>query len=89
VLALTRTLAIEFGRKGVRSNVVCPGSIDTPITKAFHFPEGADQSLLSRILPFDGMKPPEDVASAVAFLLSDDARHINGEDLRIDGGTLS
>ena len=89
VLALTRTLAIEFGRRGVRSNALCPGSIDTPITKAFAFPEGADQSLLQRILPFDGMKPPEDVASAVAFLLSAEARHINGVGLRVDGGTLS
>ncbi len=89
VLAFTRTLAIEFGRRGVRSNAICPGGIDTPITGAFSFPEGADQSLLQRILPFNGMKPPEDVASTVAFLLSEDAGHINGEDLRVDGGTLS
>lgn len=89
VLSMTRTLAIEFGRKGVRSNTVCPGGIDTPITSAFHFPEGADKSLLQRILPFNGMKPPESVASTVAYLLSVDADHVNGAEIRVDGGTLS
>jgi len=89
VVSLTKTLAIEFGRKGVRSNSLCPGGIDTPIQKAFAFPEGCDQSLLKRILPFNGMKYPDSVASAVAFLLSDDADHVNGVELRIDGGTLS
>jgi NAD(P)-dependent dehydrogenase (short-subunit alcohol dehydrogenase family) len=89
VVSMTKTLAIEFGRKGVRSNSVCPGGIDTPIQKAFHFPEGADRSLLNRILPFNGMKSPDSVASTVAYLLSEDADHVNGIELRVDGGTLS
>ncbi len=89
VVAFTRTLAIEFGRRDVRSNSICPGGIDTPITGAFSFPEGADQSLLQRIVPFNGMKPPEDVASTVAFLLSEDGANVNGVSLRVDGGTLS
>ena len=89
VLALTRTIAVEYGRKGLRCNAVCPGSIDTPITKDFAFPDGADMDLLRRIMALDKPRGPETVAAAIAFLASDDAAHINGEDVRVDGATLS
>ena len=89
VLALTRTLAIEYARQGLRANAVCPGSIDTPITGAFNLPEGADGRLLHRIMSPVGMGDPSVVAAAIAYLGSDDATHVNGADLRIDGGTHS
>ena len=89
ILALTYTLAIEYGRKGVRTNALCPGAVSTPIQQAFRFPDGCDTTLLERITPFDTFRPPEDVAGAVAFLASDDSIHINGTALRIDGGMLS
>ena len=89
ILALTYTLAIEYGRKGVRANALCPGAVMTPIQQAFKYPEGVDESLLAKIMPFDDFRPPEDVAGAVAFLASDDSIHMNGSALRIDGGMLS
>jgi meso-butanediol dehydrogenase / (S,S)-butanediol dehydrogenase / diacetyl reductase len=89
VLALTLTLAVEFGKLGVRCNAVAPGSINTPIQEAFELPEGADAKLLRRIMPLDRMRGPENVAGAVAFLGSDDAAHVNGEVLRVDGGALA
>jgi NAD(P)-dependent dehydrogenase (short-subunit alcohol dehydrogenase family) len=89
ILALTYTLAIEYGRKGVRTNALCPGAVMTPIQQAFKYPEGSDESLLEKIMPFDDFRPPEDVAGAVAFLASDDSIHMNGSALRIDGGMLS
>jgi NAD(P)-dependent dehydrogenase (short-subunit alcohol dehydrogenase family) len=89
VLALTRTIAVEYGRQGVRCNAVCPGSIDTPITNDFVFPEGVDKDLIRRAMALDKPRGPETVAAAIAFLASDDATHINGEHLRVDGGTLS
>jgi NAD(P)-dependent dehydrogenase (short-subunit alcohol dehydrogenase family) len=89
VHALTAGLAIEYGKQGLRANAICPGSIETPITKAFHVPEGADAKLIYRIMPLDQHRPPEVVASAVAFIASDDAVHVNGETLRVDGATLS
>ena len=89
VLALTRTLAIEYAKQGLRANAVCPGSIDTPITGAFNLPEGADAKLLHRIMSPVGMGDPSVVAAAIAYLGSDDSRHVNGADLRIDGGTHS
>ena len=89
VLALTRTLAIEYAKQGLRANAVCPGSIDTPITGAFNLPEGADAKLLHRIMSPVGMAQPSVVAAAIAYLGSDDASHVNGTDLRVDGGTHS
>lgn len=89
VLALTRTLAVEYAKQGLRVNAVCPGSIDTPITGAFALPEGADHKLLYRIMSPTGMAGPEVVAAAIAYLGSDDALHVNGEDIRVDGATHS
>jgi NAD(P)-dependent dehydrogenase (short-subunit alcohol dehydrogenase family) len=89
VLALTRTIAVEYGKRGLRCNAVCPGSIRTPITKDFEFPDGADTDLVRRIMALDKARGPETVAAAIAFLASDDAAHVNGEHIRVDGGTLS
>lgn len=88
VLALTKALALEYGKQGVRVNAVCPGGIETAIQQAFQVPEGADPKLVRRILPFLGMAKPETVADAIAFLASDEARHIHGTALAVDGGML-
>jgi meso-butanediol dehydrogenase/(S,S)-butanediol dehydrogenase/diacetyl reductase len=89
VLALTKTLAVEYAKQGLRVNAVCPGSIETPITGAFNLPEGADGRLLHRIMSPTGMAGPEVVAAAIAYLGSSDGTHVNGADLRIDGATHS
>jgi NAD(P)-dependent dehydrogenase (short-subunit alcohol dehydrogenase family) len=89
VLALTRGIAVEYGKQGLRANAVCPGSVITPMHDEFSLPEGADAKLLQRILPLDKPRGPETVAAAVAFLASDDAAHINGVALRADGATLT
>lgn len=89
VLALTYTLAIEYGRDGVRTNAVCPGSITTPMTEAPNFPDGVNMKLITRAMPLDSFRGPDTVASTIAFLASDDAAHINGERIRVDGATLS
>jgi NAD(P)-dependent dehydrogenase (short-subunit alcohol dehydrogenase family) len=89
VLALTKTLAVEYAKQGLRVNSVSPGSIETPITGAFNLPEGADGKLLYRIMSPTGMAKPDVVAAAIAYLGSSDAHHVNGADLRIDGATHS
>jgi NAD(P)-dependent dehydrogenase (short-subunit alcohol dehydrogenase family) len=89
VLALSKALAIEYGKQGVRVNAICPGGIETPIHQAFHVPEGANAKLLRRIMPFTGMATPDRVATTVAFLASDEADRITGEAVRVDGGMLS
>jgi NAD(P)-dependent dehydrogenase (short-subunit alcohol dehydrogenase family) len=89
VLALTRSLAVEYGGKGVRANAICPGSIRTAMGSGSNLPKDIDFELLKRAMPLDKPRGPEVVASVVALLASDDGAHINGESIRMDGGTLA
>ena len=89
VLALTRSLAVEYAAQGLRVNSISPGAIDTPITGAFHLPDGADIKLLGRVTPLGPFGTPEGIAAAIAFVASDEASHMNGADLLIDGATLA
>jgi NAD(P)-dependent dehydrogenase (short-subunit alcohol dehydrogenase family) len=89
VLALTRALAVEYAAQGLRVNSISPGAIDTPITSAFHLPEGADISLISRVTPLGKFGTPEGIAAAIAYVASDEASHMNGADVLIDGATLA
>jgi len=89
ILALTRTLAVEYAKKGLRANAVCPGSIKTAMGSRAHLPEGIDFALLQRAMPLDKARGPEVVAAVIALLASDDGAHVNGESVRVDGGTLA
>lgn len=88
VVGLTRTVAVEYAIKGVRVNAICPGAVDTPlIAGGFDAIEGVEPRLFERLTPLLGaMAQPEDVAAAVAFLGSADARFITGAILAVDGG---
>lgn len=90
VFSLTKCLSVEYAKQGINANSVSPASISTPMAKASVLPEGFDQSLLNKILPFDGPpRPPSKIASVIAFLASDDAEHLNGIDIRADGGIMT
>ncbi len=89
VMAMTRTLAMEYARRGLRVNAVAPGGIDTPMVGGVRLPDDADFSLLDRISPLDEFRGPETVAAAIAFLAAPESAHVNGEILRVDGGTLA
>ena len=89
VLALTRSIAVEYAKRGVRANCVCPGDIQTGMVDGLAFPDDADFSLLSRITSLSGAKGPDVVAGVIAMLASDDGTHINGEEIRVDGGMLA
>jgi NAD(P)-dependent dehydrogenase (short-subunit alcohol dehydrogenase family) len=90
ISAFSRNLAIEYGMEGLNVNCVCPASIETPMTENNRLPENFDKRLLKKIMPIDGVnRTPNEVASVIAFLASDDAVHINGIDLRVDGGLLT
>ena len=90
ISAFSKTLAVEYGMRGLNINCVCPASIETPMSSNPDMPKDIDTRLLKKIMPLDGVnRSPDDIASTIAFLASEDAIHINGIDLRVDGGLLT
>ncbi|MEH6593492.1 MAG: SDR family oxidoreductase [Halioglobus sp.] len=85
VLMFSKSLAIEFSKQQVRVNAICPGMVKTPLTDTFEMPEGADMNLLGRMFPLLDGADPSEIAAAVAYLASDEARFITGIALPVDG----
>ena len=83
LIGMTKSVAREVAAAGIRVNAVAPGYIETDMTAAM--PEAAQQAMCSMI-PAARAGKPEDVARAVAFLVSDDAAYITGQVLAVDGG---
>lgn len=85
VISLTRMMALDHGREGIRANCICPGHVLTPMTEPFYEPEGAlaqvaDGHALGRI------GRPDEIASTVVFLCSDESSFITGATIVVDGG---
>jgi len=86
VLAMTRTLAVEWARNGIRVNAVAPGPFDTEGARMRLWPTKEMKQRLIDDIPLGRFADPKEVADAVLFLVSSHARYINGECLTIDGG---
>ena len=89
LVGLTKAVALEYGRQGIRCNAVCPGQVDTGIIASFMPPEGASGSLIARQFLTRDSQGPDSVASMVAYLGSPEAWYVNGAVLTIDGGTTA
>jgi NAD(P)-dependent dehydrogenase (short-subunit alcohol dehydrogenase family) len=84
---LSRALAAEYARKGVRVNCVCPGRVETPLLDAFKLPDGASPAAVAKLLPLrEQSGSPAEVAAVIAFLASDEASYVIGDTVVVDGG---
>ena len=90
VVMLTKSIAVEFGRRGVRANCVCPSSVNTTFLAGFDFTDDMDLSLFTRASSvLGGAMDPQVVADAIAYLASDAAAFITGSTLMLDGGATA
>jgi len=85
VVMLSRQMALEWGPRGIRSNVVSPGLIRTPLSEKFYQQPGAADRRAA-IVPTRRIGTPCDIADAVLFLASDRAGYVNGDEITVDGG---
>ena len=83
VIGMTKSNSMEFGSRGITVNAVAPGFIDTDMTAAM---SEETRAKYAAQIPLGRLGQPEDVAKAVAFLASDDAKYITGQVIGVDGG---
>ena len=86
VVHLTKSLAVEWAPLGIRVNAVSPAMTETPHTRPLLNDPAVAEQVLSRV-PLRAWGQPEDVAHAILFLASDEARHVSGANIPVDGGT--
>jgi len=86
MVGLTRSVALEVARQGIRVNAICASSVDTAMDDQFLAGKGLTRAQPAEALPMGRTCTPEEVAPAVLFLCSDEASYITGVALPIDGG---
>jgi NAD(P)-dependent dehydrogenase (short-subunit alcohol dehydrogenase family) len=85
VLSMTREIATEFARKGIRANALCPGPVETPLTRTILANEEKRKRRLTHIPP-GRFAQPQEIAQAALFLASDESSFVNGATFTVDGG---
>ena len=86
VLSLTRSLAVQFGPQGVRSNAICPGPIETPLLMDWLLKDEAAKKLRLARNPTGRFGKPEEIVNLAIYLASDESRWTNGAAMVVDGG---
>lgn len=86
-IALTRSLAVEYGRQGVRVNCICPAGVETEMMRVSNLDNAAfDADFFFRRAPLGRFGRPEEIAQLAVFLASDESSYVNGAIVRADGG---
>jgi NAD(P)-dependent dehydrogenase (short-subunit alcohol dehydrogenase family) len=86
VLALSRELGVEFGRRGVRVNALCPGPVDTPLLRELYASDPVQAQRRLVHVPMGRFARAEEIANAVLFLASDESSYVNATTFLVDGG---
>jgi NAD(P)-dependent dehydrogenase (short-subunit alcohol dehydrogenase family) len=86
VLAMSRELAVQFARRGVRVNALCPGPVETPLVMRLFNEDPAAYERRRVHLPMGRLAQPREVATAALFLASDESSYVNGTTFLVDGG---
>jgi NAD(P)-dependent dehydrogenase (short-subunit alcohol dehydrogenase family) len=86
VIALTQSLAVQFGPRGIRSNAICPGPILTPMLENLYASDPAKRALRINRIPLGRFGKPEDIVYAAMYLASDESSWVNGSSMVVDGG---
>lgn len=89
LVALTRSLAVEYGRQGIRTNCVSPGLVLSERARDWYEGEPWRRRAMDSVIPMGRPGRPEEVANVVAFVASDEASFMNGAIVWVDGGTLA
>ena len=89
VIALTKSLAVQYGPKGVRANAICPGPIETPLVMDWLLSNPIEKAKRLNRIPMGRLGKPEEVVYAAIYLASDESRWTNGAAMVIDGGITS
>jgi NAD(P)-dependent dehydrogenase (short-subunit alcohol dehydrogenase family) len=85
VLSMTREIAVEFARKNIRANALCPGPVDTPLMRSIlSDPEKRQRRLVH--IPLGRFAQPREIANAALFLASDESSYVSGSIFTVDGG---
>ena len=86
VLSLTRSLAVQFGPRGVRANAICPGPVETPLLMDWLVTDEEAKRIRLARNPTGRFGKPEEIVSLAVYLASDESRWTNGASLVVDGG---
>ena len=94
ILSLTRSMAIDFARHGIRINALCPGGVETPMIDRYtdawpNLSPLAARNILKAAHPLGRLAEPIEIARAALFLASDDSSFMTGSSLVVDGGFLA
>ena len=89
VVGLTKSVALEFARSGIRINAVCPGNVHTPMLEGFVAGDEKALQGMGRVTPMGRLAEPPEIGEAIVWLCSDAASFVTGHAMAVDGGVLA